>query len=98
MSRRRWNRSWTRGAQAGSVTGHVSDESTRIESYSNPLDEWHRLVKDPSHRVEYETSLRFLLKHLPSRGWLLDAGGGPGRCTIELARLGYTVARLVLTE
>lgn len=55
------------------------------------LKEWDRLVKDPVHRLEFDTTMRFLKKHLPKKGLILDAGGGPGRYTIELAKLGYDV-------
>jgi SAM-dependent methyltransferase len=59
--------------------------------------EWRRLVKDPFHRLELDTTLRFLKKHLPKKGLILDAGGGPGRYTIELAKLGYDVILLDIT-
>lgn len=58
--------------------------------------EWRRLVQDPFHKLEFETTLRFLKKHLPKKGLILDAGGGPGRYTIELAKLGYDVVLLDL--
>jgi len=38
-----------------------------------------------------------LKRYLPKHGHLLDAGGGPGRYTIELAKLGYDVSLLDLT-
>lgn len=53
--------------------------------------EWRRLVQDAYHKLEFETTLRFLKKYLPSEGLILDAGGGPGRYTIELAKQGYEV-------
>lgn len=56
--------------------------------------EWRRLVKDPFHRLEFETTLHFLEKHLPKKGLILDAGGGPGRYTIELAKQGYDLVLL----
>lgn len=58
--------------------------------------EWQRLVQDAYHRVELDTTLHFLEKYLPARGLVLDAGGGPGRYTIELARRGYDVVLLDL--
>lgn len=61
-------------------------------------DEWRRLVKDPYHRLEFDTTLRFLKKYLPPKGLILDAGGGPGRYTIELAKLGYDVVLLDLVQ
>ena len=51
--------------------------------------EWQRLLKNPYHRLEFETTLHFLERYLPKNGLILDAGGGPGRYTIELAGRGY---------
>ena len=55
-----------------------------------------RLNKHPYHRLEFETTLHFLKKYLPRRGLVLDAGGGPGRYTIELTNLGCDVILLDL--
>ena len=59
--------------------------------------EWRRLIKDAYHHLEFETSLHFLEKYLPATGVILDAGGGPGRYTIELAKRGYQVVLLDMT-
>ncbi|RLG75862.1 MAG: hypothetical protein DRO23_02750 [Thermoprotei archaeon] len=61
------------------------------------VKEWKRLVKDPYHRLEFDTTMYFLKKYLPKKGLILDAGGGPGRYTIELAKMGYNVVLLDLT-
>ena len=53
--------------------------------------EWKRLVSDAYHRLEFIVTMHFLEKYLPRQGLVLDAGGGPGRYTIELARRGYDV-------
>jgi SAM-dependent methyltransferase len=58
--------------------------------------EWNRLFRNAYNRLEFETTLHFLEKYLPKRGRILDAGGGPGRYTIELARRGYDVTLLDL--
>ena len=59
--------------------------------------EWTRLVKDPFHsELEFGMTLRYLREYLPRRGLILDAGGGPGRYTVELARRGYRVDLLDL--
>jgi ubiquinone/menaquinone biosynthesis C-methylase UbiE len=63
----------------------------------NVLREWKRLIKDPFHRLEFDTTMRFLKKYLPKKGIILDAGGGPGRYSIELAKLGYEVVLLDFT-
>jgi SAM-dependent methyltransferase len=59
--------------------------------------EWRRLVQDAYHRVELMTTLRYLEKYLPVQGHILDAGGGPGRYTMELVQRGYQVTLLDLT-
>jgi len=58
--------------------------------------EWQRLQKDPYRKIEFMVTMHFLEKYLPEKGLLLDAGGGPGRYTIELARRGYEVVLLDL--
>lgn len=61
------------------------------------IGEWNRLIKSPYNRLEYDTTLHFLTKYLPPNGLVLDAGGGPGRYTIELAKRGYEVILLDLS-
>jgi len=61
------------------------------------VKEWRRLGRDPYHMLEFDTSRHFIKKHSPIAGLVLDAGGGPGRYTIELAKLGYDVVLLDLT-
>lgn len=59
--------------------------------------EWMRLFQDGYHQLEYLVTTHFLEKHLPKQGLVLDAGGGPGRYTIELAKKGYEVILLDLS-
>ena len=63
----------------------------RVKKYyaATVRKEWNRLAKNPYSRLEYDTTVHFLEKYLPRKGRILDAGGGPGRYTIELARRGY---------
>jgi len=63
----------------------------------NVRAEWRRLVKDPYHAIELHTTLHYLEKYLPPQGLVLDAGGGPGRYTVELARRGYDMTLLDFT-
>jgi SAM-dependent methyltransferase len=72
---------------------------TRVKDYytEQVRKEWRRLVQDAYHRLEFQTTLHFLEKHLPPTGLILDAGGGPGRYTIELATRGYDVVLLDMT-
>ena len=60
--------------------------------YSNY--EWERLAVDPYHKLEWDTTQIFLKKHLPKKGLILDAGAGPGRYTVDLAKKGYDVILL----
>jgi len=60
--------------------------------------EWKRLQQDPYHQIEFIVSTYFLEKYLPKHGLVLDAGGGPGRYTIELAKRGYEVVLLDLVK
>ncbi len=64
----------------------------------NVHSEWRRLVKNAYHRLELDTTLHFLAKYLPPGGHVLDAGGGPGRYTLELARRGYDVTLVDSTQ
>jgi ubiquinone/menaquinone biosynthesis C-methylase UbiE len=54
-------------------------------------EEWRRLFQDAYHRLEFLVTMRSLDKYLPRSGLILDAGGGPGRYTIELAKKGYDI-------
>jgi 2-polyprenyl-3-methyl-5-hydroxy-6-metoxy-1,4-benzoquinol methylase len=53
--------------------------------------EWDRLDRDLYHRLEYEETSHFLDRELPDSGRVLDAGGGAGRYSVELAQQGYEV-------
>lgn len=60
--------------------------------------EWRRLQRDPYRKIEFMVTMHFLEKYLPKNGLLLDAGGGPGRYTIELAKRGYEIVLLDLVQ
>jgi 2-polyprenyl-3-methyl-5-hydroxy-6-metoxy-1,4-benzoquinol methylase len=62
-----------------------------------PKDEWKRLKQDPYHQIEFIVTSYFLEKYLPMKGLVLDAGGGPGRYTVELAKKGYEMVLLDYT-
>ena len=57
----------------------------------NPELEWEQLEKNIHGRVKFEVTKHILLKHLPKKGHILDAGCGPGRYAIELTNNGYQV-------
>jgi ubiquinone/menaquinone biosynthesis C-methylase UbiE len=75
------------------------DEMEQVaRAYDQEVErEWMRLVKDTYHSLEYTVTWRYLRKHLPPSGVVLDAGGGPGRYSRELCRAGYQVVLLDLS-
>jgi len=74
------------------LEGMVKDWYTKTARY-----EWKRLKRDLYHQIEFMVTMHFIEKHLPTTGLVLDAGGGPGRFTIELAKRGYDVVLLDVT-
>ncbi len=76
----------------------MSDEKKVKDCYTNYVrKEWRRLIRDSYHRLEFDTTLYFLEKYLPKKGLILDAGSGPGRYAIELAKRNYDVVLFDLT-
>ncbi|MBN2084063.1 MAG: methyltransferase domain-containing protein [Anaerolineales bacterium] len=71
----------------------------RVKNYytGTVRKEWNRLIRSPYFKLEFDTTMHFLEKYLPKKGRILDAGGGPGRYTVELAKRGYRMTLLDLT-
>jgi ubiquinone/menaquinone biosynthesis C-methylase UbiE len=79
--------------------GRREPEELVKEWYSKSAKgEWRRLQRDPYHQIEHLVTMHFLQKYLPKRGLVLDAGGGPGRYTIDLAKAGHNVVLLDLAH
>lgn len=76
----------------------MTDSLVREYYAVNVRIEWRRLVKNRYMRIEFDTTLHFLERYLPPKGLVLDAGGGPGRYTLELARRGYNMVLLDATQ
>lgn len=74
------------------------DRQQQIAEYYSTESEWRRLELDAYHHLEYRMTMRVLERYLPATGRVLDAGGGPGRYTRELCRLGYQVTLLDFSE
>jgi len=69
------------------------------EVYSRLAEqEFGRLIYAPYQHLEYQVTMHFLQKYLPATGVILDAGGGPGRYTLELCRQGHDVELCDLAE
>jgi len=53
-------------------------------------DEWDRFEL-PYGKLEFELTMPIITSYLPQTAEILDLGGGPGRYTIALAKLGHTL-------
>ena len=62
----------------------------KVKHLYNVSDEWGRL-DSPGGKLEFELTMSIIINHLPRSADILDLGGGPGRYTIELAKLGYSL-------
>ena len=62
----------------------------------NAQNEWDRLDR---HRTEFAITLRTFEEHMPRPPLdVLDIGGGPGRYSIALAKRGYKVTLMDLSQ
>lgn len=66
-------------------------DAIRLSYAGRAEDEWDRLESTPITRTEYLITSHCLERYLPEAGLILDAGSGPGRYAIDLARRGYRV-------
>jgi SAM-dependent methyltransferase len=75
----------------------VEDQVTRIRTHFESVGdaEWERMVANPRDRVSLELHRRLLAEFVRPGDRVLEIGAGPGRFTIELARLG---ARVTVTD
>jgi 2-polyprenyl-3-methyl-5-hydroxy-6-metoxy-1,4-benzoquinol methylase len=65
-----------------------------IVKYYSSFDEWGRLDREP---IEFLVNLHYIKKYLRKNGRILDNGAGPGKYSIELAKLGHQVTLTDLT-
>lgn len=56
--------------------------------------EWSRLDREP---LELLVNLHYIKEYLPTSGAILDNGAGPGKYSMELAKLGYNITLTDLT-
>lgn len=68
-------------------------EQTQIQTYFDICadQEWSRLTRRPSDEVSQFVHLHYLKQFILPGQRVLEVGAGPGRFTIELARLGATI-------
>ncbi len=78
----------------------VKDIKKSVKKYydKSTEEEWDRLFVNPYHKLEWDTTQIFLKKYLPKKGLILDAGAGPGRYSIDLAKKGYNMVILDIAK
>jgi ubiquinone/menaquinone biosynthesis C-methylase UbiE len=71
------------------IEGHFDDPTQ---------SEWERLVKNPIGRVQLHISNYFIQKYIKKGNRVLEIGPGPGRFTIELAKIGAKIGIVDISE
>ena len=70
----------------------------KIINYYDKFNEKERLFSDNSGKLEFTMTKKILKKYLPSKGKILDLGGGAGTYSFFLAKQGYEVYLADLSE
>lgn len=65
-----------------------------VIDYYSCFDEWGRLDREP---LEFIINWHYIKEYLPPSGIVLDNGAGPGKYSMELAKLGFNVILSDLT-
>lgn len=60
--------------------------------------EFYRTIKSPHNLLEFQTTEYFYKKYLKKGMKILDAGGGPGRYTVDLAKQGCHMTLLDISD
>jgi ubiquinone/menaquinone biosynthesis C-methylase UbiE len=66
------------------------DPQAIVDSYTEH-DESSRVVSSSDAAIMFEIERWFIERYLPDSGTVIDVGGGPGRFTVEVAKLGRDV-------
>ena len=75
------------------MTDDISDIRHRYNS--DPGKEHDRLER---HQLEHDITWRYLEKFLPAGASILEIGAASGRYTVELARRGFTITAVDLSD
>ena len=69
-------------------------EPSRIKKFfdESGMEEWLRLEKTPRGMVSFHVHNHYLRKYIRSGDQVFEIGSGPGRFTIELAKIGATIS------
>ena len=77
-----------------------SHNGVSVRDFYNSSAEYEfvRTTKNPSHMLEFQTTEYIYKKYLKPGMNILDAGGGPGRYTIDLAKQGHYMTLLDISD
>lgn len=68
------------------------------EYYNKTAERELERLNNPYSLVEFESTMFLIKKYFPDKGNILDIGSGPGRYSVELAKLGYEMTLLDLSQ
>jgi S-adenosylmethionine-dependent methyltransferase len=74
----------------------VDDLSDVMDYYNHNLENEHTRLE--RHQLEHDLTWRFLKRYLPKQGSILEVGSATGIYTVELARQGYLVTAVDMSE
>ncbi|MCY3801431.1 MAG: class I SAM-dependent methyltransferase [Chloroflexi bacterium] len=82
------------------MTQEHNYDPARVRDFFNRLGygEWERLEQSATSRIQARIHTHYLHRFFERGDRVLDAGAGPGRFTVELARLGATVSVVDISE
>ncbi|MCK5252349.1 MAG: class I SAM-dependent methyltransferase, partial [Thermoplasmata archaeon] len=76
----------------------MSEDSVRAFIERCGQMEWHHFDSTAYTHVERMIIFHYLEKYLPPKGIILDVGGGTGTYSIELAKRGYQIVLMAMSE
>ena len=72
------------------------DPQAIVDSYTEH-DEISRAIRSSDAAIMFQIERWFIERYLPESGTVIDVGGGPGRFSVEIAKLGRDVVLVDLT-
>ncbi len=74
----------------------IDDVSDIVTMYNDDTEREHRRLD--LHQLEWDITWRYLSEYLPPEGSILEIGAATGRYTHELAKRGYTITAVDMSE
>ncbi len=84
--------------EAASRSFENRERIRQLEAFYGEIDEDARLMKSRHGQMEYRTTMEYIHRFAGEKARILEIGAGTGRYSIALAREGYDVTAVELTE